>query len=102
MLGTCWRLAVLLFLVFDLVVGGGSPTPLPAQTAFARVSDPSLPVRAGPPTQIVLVSGSPQSTPVNTAFPAALVAQVLDSNMQPVSGQDVLFLAPSNGASGTF
>src|SRR5262245_17981247 len=104
MLGTCLHLAVLLFLVFDSVVGGAPPVTLPAKTAFARMPDPSLPVRVTGES-VVAVAGSSQSTPINTAFPTALVALVLDPNMQPVSGETVTFIAPSGSggaASGTF
>jgi hypothetical protein len=45
---------------------------------------------------------TPQSTPVNTAFPTALAVQVLDFAGNPVSGVTVTFKAPTSGASGTF
>jgi protocatechuate 3,4-dioxygenase beta subunit len=52
--------------------------------------------------QVIVVSGDGQSTPINTAFPQPLVARVLDSNNQPVSGISVAFEAPGAGASGSF
>jgi hypothetical protein len=45
---------------------------------------------------------TPQSTPINTAFPNALAVTVLDSGSNPVSGANVVFTAPGSGASGTF
>jgi hypothetical protein len=49
-----------------------------------------------------LAGTTPQSTPVNTAFPTALAVQVLDFAGNPVSGVTVTFKAPTSGASGTF
>ena len=51
------------------------------------------------PASISATSGTPQSTAVNTAFAAPLVATVLDSNSRPVSGATVTFAAPTSGAS---
>jgi len=47
-------------------------------------------------------AGTPQNTPVSTAFPIALEAEVLDSGGNPVSGTPVTFTAPSSGATATF
>jgi len=44
-----------------------------------------------------VVSGSPQSTVVDTNFPAPLVVQV--SSLDPVSGGQVVFTPPASGAS---
>jgi hypothetical protein len=57
---------------------------------------------AGAAKTITIVSGSPQTTPVHTAFGAPLVAQVTDTYGNPVTGVSVTFAAPSSGASGTF
>ncbi len=54
------------------------------------------------PTSITTSGGSPQSTPVGTAFAVPLTATVSDVNGDPVSGTTVTFTAPSSGASGTF
>jgi len=55
-----------------------------------------------PPTEtIAATSGSSQSTAVNTAFAAPLVATVALGG-SPVSGAFVTFTAPATGASGTF
>ena len=51
---------------------------------------------------LAIVSGTPQSTLANAAFPSPLVAVVTDSDGNPVSGVPVTFTAPNSGASGTF
>jgi hypothetical protein len=62
----------------------------------------SLQNTAGTPATITATSGTPQSTPVSTAFGAPLIAQVLDSKGNPVSGVVVTFTTPTSGASATF
>ena len=57
---------------------------------------------AGAPASIVVASGSPQSTAVNTVFAVPLAASVLDASSNPVGGVVVSFTAPTSGASGTF
>lgn len=52
------------------------------------------------PAQIV--PGPPQSTSINSAFPALLTATVKDSSGNALSGFSVTFTAPSTGASGLF
>jgi hypothetical protein len=55
-----------------------------------------------PPAETIApTSGTPQSTAVNTAFAAPLVATVMMGG-SPVSGAFVTFTAPATGASGTF
>ena len=56
----------------------------------------------GAPAAISATAGTPQSASINTAFPAPLVATVVDSGKNPVSGAVVTFTAPATGASGTF
>ena len=56
----------------------------------------------GAPAAIRATSGTPQATPINTAFASPLVATVVDSGQNPVSGALVTFTAPATGASGTF
>jgi hypothetical protein len=51
---------------------------------------------------VVVVSGTPQSTTILQAFGAPLVAKVTDRGGNPVSGAAVSFLAPGSFASGTF
>jgi hypothetical protein len=57
---------------------------------------------AGAPATITAASGTPQNTGINTAFASPLVAIVLDSSSNPVSGVVVTFTAPTTGATGTF
>jgi len=55
-----------------------------------------------PPAELIApTSGTPQSTAVNTAFLAPLMATVTMGG-SPVSGAFVTFTAPATGASGTF
>ncbi len=63
----------------------------------------SLSNLAGPPAAITVVSGSPQSTPINTGF-AGLAAKVTDAAGNPLRGQTVTFTAPdpTTGPSGVF
>jgi hypothetical protein len=56
----------------------------------------------GAPASITATSGTPQSTTIDMAFAAPLVATVLDKGSNPVSGAVVTFTAPTTGASGTF
>ena len=56
---------------------------------------------AGSPATITVVSGSPQTTRVNTNFAERLTAAVRDSNGIGVSGVTVTFAAPAGGASAT-
>jgi hypothetical protein len=62
----------------------------------------SLTNTSGPPASITATSGSLQNATISTAFGAPLVATVVDSNSNPVSGASVTFTAPATGASGTF
>jgi hypothetical protein len=57
---------------------------------------------SGPAASITATSGSLQDATIGTAFASPLVATVVDSNQNPVSGASVTFTAPSSGASGTF
>ena len=57
---------------------------------------------AGAPATIVATSGTLQQAAIGTAFAAPLVATVLDSLSNPVSGVAVTFSAPISHASGTF
>ena len=62
----------------------------------------SLTNTTGSPAAILATSGTPQSAPVNAAFALPLVATVVDSGQNPVSGAVVTFTAPATGATGTF
>ncbi|MGA7559612.1 MAG: hypothetical protein WCF61_14190 [Terriglobales bacterium] len=62
----------------------------------------SLTNTAGAPASITATSGGGQSATVGEPFANPLVATVLDSYSNPVSGAVVTFAAPATGASGTF
>ena len=51
---------------------------------------------------LMATGGTPQSTLLNAAFPAALQVTLVDPNGNPLSGQTVTFSAPASGASATF
>jgi hypothetical protein len=51
---------------------------------------------------ITATGGTPQSTPIGTAFPAPLTVHVADGVGQPLPGVTVTFTVPTSGASGTF
>lgn len=53
----------------------------------------------GAPAAVQVVSGSPQSALVSTAFTNALTARVVDAGGNPVPGVSVTFSAPGAGAS---
>ena len=63
---------------------------------FALTNTPGL------PASIMATAGTPQSASFNTQFEVPLEATVTDSFGNGVSGVSVLFVAPPNGASGTF
>jgi len=72
-------------------------------TVTATVSGVSAPAKfsltnsARIPAAITATSGTPQSAAANTAFALPLVAQVLDSSGNPVSGVVVTFAARRQG-----
>lgn len=47
-------------------------------------------------------NGNYQTTDINSPFPTDLQVQVTDGNENPIPNVDVIFTAPSSGASGTF
>lgn len=59
----------------------------------------SLTNTAGPAAAIAVVSGTPQSATVNTAFGAPLVVEIRDAFGNLVPGAQVSFTAPTAGAS---
>lgn len=76
-----------------------------AVTASTGASTPanfSLTNTANAAASITATSGTPQNGAINTAFALPLVATVLDSDSNPVSGATVTFTAPATGASGKF
>lgn len=59
----------------------------------------TLPAPPAPPASITAIGGTPQSAPVNTAFPSTLQVLVKDASNNPLSGITVQFTAPATGAS---
>jgi hypothetical protein len=71
-------------------------------TGLTQVSF-SLTNLAGGAASITANAGTtPQSATVNTSFANPLAVTVKDSGSNPISGANVVFTAPSTGASGTF
>ncbi len=54
------------------------------------------------PASVTVISGTPQSTPVQLAFSNAFVVVVKDTHGDPLPGVTVTFEAPASGASGAF
>jgi len=79
----------------------GSPIITAASSGLTSATQTEI-ITAATPSSIVIVSGSPQSTTVNTNFTYPLVVQVTDQYGNLVPGAQVTFTAPSSGASGTF
>ncbi len=80
----------------------GGPYNVVASATGATSATFSLTNLVGPPAKVVVTSGSGQSTAINSAFSAPLVATVTDVGNNPVSGVVVTFTAPASGATGTF
>ncbi|MBZ5618512.1 MAG: FG-GAP-like repeat-containing protein [Acidobacteriia bacterium] len=59
----------------------------------------SLSNAASPPASLTATGGTPQSTPVGTAFANALQVMVKDAQGSPVSGVNITFTAPVSGPS---
>jgi uncharacterized repeat protein (TIGR01451 family) len=64
---------------------------------FELTNTAGAPARISPP-----IGTTPQSTPVNTPFPAPLEVLLLDQYQNPVPGVTVVFTTPASGPSGTF
>ena len=89
--------------IFTANANAGGPYNVNA--AVAGVPNPatySLTNTGGAPASITATSGGGQSTPVNTAFAAPLVATVKDAGSNPVSGAAVTFTSPTFGAGAIF
>ncbi len=80
----------------------GAYTVTASAAGVATPANFSLTNTAGAPASLVATSGTPQSTPVNTAFAAALQVTVRDGFGNRVSGATVTFTAPGSGASALF
>jgi adhesin/invasin len=76
-----------------------------AQATIPGVTTPAIYTMTNTPDSpvaIAIVSGTPQSTIVGTAFAAPLIAQVKDVFGNVVPGATITFLAPTVGAVGSF
>ena len=69
----------------------GDPTHLAGRSAGITQ------VVAPPPASIAATAGTPQQTPVGTAFGATLQVQVKDASGQPVPNQTISFSGPASG-----
>lgn len=59
-------------------------------------------IPAGPVAQVLIASGTPQTTPPGTVFTTPLQALVVDGLGTPASDLSVVFAAPASGPSGAF
>jgi uncharacterized repeat protein (TIGR01451 family) len=79
-----------------------APPPDGDQRGLPRVTGPRLDMGAVETNYtLTATAGTPQSTAVNTTFPANLQATVAESGT-PVAGVQVTFTPPASGPSGTF
>ncbi|MDR3734157.1 MAG: Ig-like domain repeat protein [Acidobacteriaceae bacterium] len=51
---------------------------------------------------LTAITGNNQAVAINAPLKIALQAQLTDANLKPLSGQSVIFTAPTSGAAGTF
>ena len=88
---------------FDLNNNANTTEPLPIdQRGFTRVVGGNFDIGAVETNYLVnATAGTPQSTPINTAFGTQLQATVTESG-NPISGITVTFTSPGSGPSGTF
>ena len=79
----------------------GSQTITAVDTANSQFggSSAAIAVTAAAPAAITVVSGTPQSASINSAFSSPLQALVKDGFGNPASGARVMFSVPSSGAS---
>jgi adhesin/invasin len=86
----------------DLSLNQAGAYTLTAQAAeITSAVSHSFQITAGPAASVQIVGGTPQTTPVLTAFPVPLQVAVMDAFGNPVSGIAVSFTAPLAGASAT-
>ena len=76
--------------VDDIVFTGITNTPFPQIVSDAQACN-----------SMTVMAGTPQSTPVNTAFAQPLRVRLLDAGNAPMAGAAVGFMAPASGASAT-
>ncbi len=82
----------------------GTPGSYSVTATVSGVSSPAifaLTNSAAAAANVTASGGTPQSTPINTAFSSPLQATVTDSVGNPLSGVTVTFTAPTSGASAT-
>ena len=86
------------------VAAGPVYTPWTATATVASVGSVNFQlVNLSPgPASIFVISGTPQTTPLNNAFPTALTVGVIDGVGNPQPNQTITFTAPASGASATF
>jgi hypothetical protein len=72
------------------------------QRGISRGSTPDIGAFESRGFTLVVSSGTPQTTSVNTAFSQPLVVQVSSDHGEPVMGGAVTFTAPDSGPSATF
>ncbi|MEU6967475.1 hypothetical protein AB0A71_07015 [Kitasatospora aureofaciens] len=88
--------------------GGGSSFATPSGAGTSYTTSPIGTAKNNGQVTISVLSaitataGTPQSTPINTNFPALFRATVTDTSGDPVPGVRVTFTAPSTGPSGSF
>lgn len=70
--------------------------------SVSGLTSASFPVTNQPPPAITVVSGANQSAILNASFSAPVIAKVADSSGKPVAFTEVIFTAPSSGASAMF
>lgn len=89
----------------------GTPTQAGSFPLTLTVNDPTgcsttmnytLTIAGDVPTSVATVTGTPQTTYPTSAFSLPLQAIVYDASNVPLSGVNVIFTAPTTGASGTF
>lgn len=75
------------------VVASAAGVEVPAQFQMTNLADAAY--------QLKLIQGDGQSAHIGAAFPAPLTVQLLDGWNNPITGANVSFSAPGNGASAT-
>jgi hypothetical protein len=90
---------------FDLDNNGNTTEPIPFdQRGFARVTNTTVDIGAFESRGFTIsaTGGTPQSTPINSAFGSGLTATVSSAFGEPVGGGLLSFIAPGSASSGTF
>ena len=98
------RVAPVLLLIASLGAVVGMLVDGPSIASGETGGSPNCP-SSNPPSQLALVAGTPQTTPLQTAFASGLQVALTNSDGCPVTsaaGVPVTFSAPSSGAGGVF